>query len=112
MRSIERCIDAAAAASDFGDIWRSRLNFTSSAVSASPLWVRLARPQMEDPGQPVVGHGPALGNAGPHAALFEVERDKAVIDCGLVDGVARAAFEDRIEGLGSKRFNGENQGTF
>jgi hypothetical protein len=65
-----------------------------------------------DPGQPVVGHGPALGNAGPHAALFEVKRDKAVIDCGLVDGVARAAFEDRIEGLGSKRFNGENQGTF
>src|SRR5262249_19080936 len=72
---------------------------------------RLAGPQMEDPGQPVLGHDPALGNAGSNTALCKVEPDKAVIHCGLVDGVARAPFEDRIEGLGSKRFNRENQGA-
>ena len=72
----------------------------------------LAGAQVEGPGQPVLGHDPALGNARSHTALLEIEADEAVIHGGLVDGVARASFEDRIEGLGRERLNGENQSAF
>src|SRR5215831_10996821 len=68
----------------------------------------LTGPQVKDPRQPVLGHLPSLGNARSHAAFFEIKADKAVVHCGLVDRVARTPFENRIEGLGSQRFNGED----
>ena len=102
---------AAAEASEPGPIWRSRLNFTSWAVSLSPLWKVWPGRMIEGPGQAVGRQLPLLGDAGADAAFREVEADQRVVHHRLVDRVARPAFEDRIERLGAERFDGEDQGA-
>ena len=109
MLLIVRRMLAAAEASEPGPIWRSRLNFTSCAVSLSPLWKvwpgRRKKVQVRPSGDEL----PAFGDAGTDAALLEVEADQRVVHHRLVDGVARPSFEDRIERLGAERFDGEDE---
>jgi hypothetical protein len=107
MLLIVRRMLAAAEACEPGPIWRSRLNFTSSAVSLSPLC--LAGPEIEGPGEAVGGELPAFGDAGADAAFLEVEADQRVVHHRLVDRIARPPFEDRIERLGAQRLDGEDE---
>ena len=100
---------AAAEASEPGPIWRSRLNFTSSAVSLSPLWNFWPGRRWKVQARPSGDELPSFGDAGADAAFLEVEADQRVVHHRLVDGVARPAFEDRIERLGAERFDGEDQ---
>ena len=109
MLLIVRRMLAAAEASEPGPIWRSRLNFTSCAVSLSPLWKVWPGRMIEGPGQAVGRELPAFGDAGADAALLEVEADQRVVHHRLVDRVARPPFEDRIERLGAQRFDGEDE---
>jgi hypothetical protein len=72
----------------------------------------LAGPDEEGPGQAVGRHFPTFGDAGTDTAFLEIEADQRIVHDRLVDGVARPAFEDRVERLGAERFNGEDERAF
>ena len=72
----------------------------------------LVRPDEEGPAQAIGRHFPAFGDTGADAALLEIEADQRVVHDRLVDGVARPAFEDRIERLGAEQFDGEDERAF
>ena len=100
---------AAAEASDFGLIWRSRLNFTSCAVSLSPLWNFWPGAHVEGPGQPVIGQLPFLRHAGTDAALLDIEPDQRVVHRRLIHRIARPPLQDRVQRLRGQRLDGEDQ---
>ena len=99
---------ALAEASDCGDIWRSRLNLASCAVTGSPLWnLRPGRIWKVQPSpSSAISHFSATPGPTPP---FSRSNPTSGVHRRLIDRVAGPRFKDRVHRLRRQRLDGEDQ---